>query len=83
MSGTTSLSLSGRDRALLRAVSDGRCLVGSGCEPVLLVDGLACADSAAARRLIGSGLLRPAEQDRRVSAAELTPAGRAAIAAAA
>lgn len=49
--------LSGRDRALLRAVADGRATVGRGCEPVLLVDGLACADSIAVHRLFAAGLI--------------------------
>lgn len=70
--------LSGRDRALLRAVAAGRCLLGSGCEPVLLVDGLACADSSAGRRLVSAGLIR-AVAGEVLGAVTLTSAGRRAL----
>lgn len=76
MSGTMSIALSGRDRALLRAVAAGRCLLDADCEPVLMVDGLACADSAAARRLIDAGLLEPPARPHVLSVAVLTAAGR-------
>lgn len=69
--------LSGRDRALLRAVAAGRCTVGSGCGPVLLVDGLACADSIAAGRLLAAGLIVPGSESG--SAALLTAAAHAAL----
>jgi hypothetical protein len=67
----------GRDRALLRAVAAGRCRLRAGCEPLLLVDGVGCADSGAARRLIAAGLLLPpiGVGER----ARLTDAGRAAL----
>jgi hypothetical protein len=68
----------GRDRAVLRAVADGRCELRTYCEPVLVVDGLSCADSAAAGRLIDAGLLtRPS--GRGVERARLTSAGRAVL----
>jgi hypothetical protein len=73
--GTTEVS--GRDRAVLRAVAAGRCLLRAGCEPLLTVDGLSCADSAVARRLIDAGLL--AQPATVVERARLTPAGRAAL----
>jgi hypothetical protein len=53
MAAAGTATLSGRDRALLRAVAAGRCRLGSGWQPVLLIDGLACADSAAGHRLGG------------------------------
>jgi hypothetical protein len=67
----------GRDRAVLRAVAAGRCHLRAGCEPQLVVDGLSCADSAAARRLIAAGLLAPPTAG--VAPARLTAAGRAAL----
>lgn len=51
------MEVCGRDRAVLRAVAAGRCQLRAGCEPLLLVDGVACADSGVARRLIGAGLV--------------------------
>jgi hypothetical protein len=72
-------SPNGRDRALLRAIARGRCQLSSGCEPVLLVDGLTCADSTAARRLITTGLVRAPDPTRVLGPAVLTPAGRAAL----
>ena len=67
----------GRDRAVLRAVAAGRCRLRGGCEPLLVVDGVACADSGVARRLIAAGLVAPpaGTTDR----ASLTAAGRAAL----
>jgi hypothetical protein len=67
----------GRDRAVLRAIAAGRCWLRTGCEPLLVVDGVACADSGVARRLIVAGLVAPpvGVADR----ARLTPAGRAAL----
>jgi hypothetical protein len=73
--GTTEVS--GRDRAVLRAVAAGRCLLRAGCEPLLTVDGLSCADSAVARRLLNAGLL--AQPTSAVERARLTAAGRAAL----
>jgi hypothetical protein len=71
-------NLCGRDRAVLRAVADGRCQLRTSCEPVLVVDGLSCADSAAAHRLITAGLLaRPTGPG--VERARLTSAGRAVL----
>jgi hypothetical protein len=68
----------GRDRAVLRAVDAGRCQLRAGCEPQLIVDGLSCADSASARRLIAAGLLAPPTAP--IERARLTDAGRAALA---
>ena len=46
----------GRDRAVMRAVAAGRCRIRAGREPLLVVDGIACADSGVARRLIAAVL---------------------------
>jgi hypothetical protein len=72
-----SAQVCGRDRAVLRAIAAGRCWLRTGCEPLLVVDGVACADSGVARRLIGAGLVATpaAAADR----ARLTDAGRAAL----
>lgn len=77
MSGVESYTVSGRDRAVLRAVAAGRCELGAGCEPVLLVDGLGCADSSIGYHLIEAGLIEPPTPGR--ARAVLTAAGRAAV----
>ena len=51
--------LTGRDRAVLRAVAAGRCQLGVGYAPVLRIDGFVCADSAVGHRLLAAGLIRP------------------------
>lgn len=77
----TSVLLNGRDRALLRAIAAGRCEFRGGCEAVLLVDGLACTDFAAARRLIDAGLVTPPVVQVPLAPASLSPAGRSSLAA--
>lgn len=72
-------TVSGRERALLRAVAAGRCELGDGFEPVLLIDGLTCADFVAARRLVAAGLITSADSDLGLAPAELTAIGRAAL----
>jgi hypothetical protein len=79
MSGTA-LLLTGRDRALLRAVAAGRCELTMSCEPVLLVDGLPCTDSSAAHRLIAAGYVAPPGTTTLTSPAVLTPNGLEALA---
>lgn len=69
------ISISGRDRAVLRAVAAGRCQLATGCEPVLFVDGLGCADSGAGYRLVTAGLILPSDPARSVGPARLAPAG--------
>ena len=65
----------GRDRAVLRAVAKGRCVLRAGCEPELVVDGVRCADSGVAARLIAAGLVvKPIGS----AVAQLTPEGRQA-----
>lgn len=52
--------LSDRERALLRAIADGRGeLIGS-CEPDLAIDGYWCGDQSAAHHLAQRGLIAPA-----------------------
>jgi hypothetical protein len=80
MSGTGTFTISGRDRAVLRAVAAGRCQLGSGCEPVLVVDGIMCADLAAGHRLVTAGLVAPPDPGRPLGPATLTVAGREALA---
>jgi hypothetical protein len=75
MSGEEPSEICGRDRAVLRAVAKGRCELWTGCEPVLVVDGVRCADSGVAARLIAAGLVvKPIGS----TVAQLTPAGRVA-----
>lgn len=76
-------SLSRRDLALLRAVAAGRCELTRRGGPVLFVDGRCCCDQSVAHRLTAEGLI--AAEPRRLgerAPAELTPAGRALLAAA-
>lgn len=75
--GTCATEVCGHDRAVLRAVAAGRCQLRAGCEPQLVVDGLCCADSGAARRLIAAGLLLAPTAG--LERARLTSAGRAAL----
>jgi hypothetical protein len=79
MSGTA-LLLTGRDRALLRAVAAGRCELAMSCEPVLLVDGLPCSDSSVAHRLIAAGYVAAPDPTRLTAPALLTPSGLEALA---
>lgn len=71
--------LSGRDRAVLRAVAAGRCHLGTGCAPVLRVDGMSCADSSAGYRLLAAGLIVAPDPARPLDVVVLTAAGRAAL----
>jgi hypothetical protein len=75
MTSAGAATLSGRDRALLRAVATGRCTLGSGWQPVLLVDGLACTDSDAGHRLVAAGLINPPDPDHSHVPARITSLG--------
>jgi hypothetical protein len=79
MPGAETSTLSGRDRAVLRAIADGRCRLGAGWQPVLLVDGLVCADSGTGRRLVAAGLIHAPDPVRPLGPARLTAAGRRAL----
>ncbi len=80
--GTTATDqLTGRDRAILRAVAGGTAELSGGAEPDLFLDGRCCCDQPAAHRLVRLGLIAPAEAGpvgRRV-AAHVTPAGWALV----
>lgn len=74
--------LSGRAKAMLRAVAAGRGELSGGREPDLYVDGLPCCDQMVSHDLVHAGLLRArrvVRLDERADA-ELTDEGRAAIA---
>lgn len=71
----TSATLSYRDRAVLRAVAAGRCVLAD-AHAALLVDGLCCADQFVGTRLASAGLIAAAG---RIGPAQLTPAGRALL----
>jgi hypothetical protein len=59
MSGTSTVTLTGRDRAILRAVAAGGAELLIGAEPDLLLDGRCCCDQVAAHRLAHRGLIAP------------------------
>jgi hypothetical protein len=78
---TTTSTLSGRDRAILRAVAAGGAEVALGSEPDLFIDGRCCCDQSAAHHLFRAGLIAATTLGlvgQRVAAA-LTPAGRRAL----
>jgi hypothetical protein len=57
MSTTDGTPLSHRDRAILRAVAAGRCQLAPRAGFTLTIDGLACCDQLAGRRLAQAGLI--------------------------
>jgi len=74
-------ALTRRDRAILKAVADGRAELVYGAEPDLLLDGRCCCDQVAAHRLAHAGLIAPlvvVDVGQRVPA-RLTPAGSAQL----
>ena len=74
-------TLTGRDRAILRAVAAGTAELVCGSEPDLFLEGRCCCDQVAAHRLAHAGLIVaavPARVGQRV-AAVLTVAGRESI----
>jgi hypothetical protein len=78
---TTTSTLSGRDRAILRAVAAGGAELELGAEPDLFLDGRCCCDQLAAHQLVHAGLIAAATLGlvgKRV-AAVVTPAGRQAL----
>ncbi|GAA5127288.1 hypothetical protein [Pseudonocardia adelaidensis] len=70
------LNLTGRDRALLRAVAAGRCDIAPTGVPNLRVDGRWFCDQPRAHALLAAGLVARVHG---ASAATLTRAGRAAL----
>jgi hypothetical protein len=78
---TTTSTLSGRDRAILRAVAAGGAQLRLGTEPDLFLDGRCCCDQSAAHHLVRAGLISATTLElvgQRVGAA-LTPAGQQAL----
>jgi len=78
---TTTSTLSGRDRAILRAVAAGGAELALGAEPDLYLDGRYCCDQTAVHDLVRANLItatRLGLAGQRV-AATLTPAGREAL----
>jgi hypothetical protein len=78
---TTTTTLSGRDRAILRAVAAGGAELQLGVEPDLFLDGRCCADQSAAHHLVRGGYIAAATLGlvgQRVTAA-LTRAGHDAL----
>ena len=78
---TTTTTLSGRDRAILRAVAAGGAELQLGTEPDLFLDGRCCCDQSAAHQLVRAGLIAAATLGlvgQRVAAA-LTPTGHEAL----
>jgi hypothetical protein len=74
------VNLTGRDRALLRAVAAGRCDIAPGAVPDLRVDGRWFCDQPRAHALLAAGLLaRAGTGARGAPTAVLTRAGRAAL----
>jgi hypothetical protein len=59
IAGTSTSTLTGRDRAILRAVATGGAELLIGVEPDLLLDGRCCCDQVAAHRLTHAGLIAP------------------------
>jgi hypothetical protein len=55
MGTTATVQLTGRDRAILRAVAGGSAELSGGSEPDLFLDGRSCCDQLAARRLARPG----------------------------
>ena len=76
---TSTNTLSGRDRAILRAVAAGRAELQLGTEPDLFLDGRCCCAQSAAHHLVRAGLISPTTLVGQRVAAALTPAGRQAL----
>ncbi|MBV9923277.1 MAG: hypothetical protein JOY78_20845 [Pseudonocardia sp.] len=75
------VTLSCRDRAILRAVAQGGAELTAGVEPDLFLDGRCCADQPAAHRLARAGLIATTGSGAPGSrvAARLTAVGRSAL----
>jgi len=57
MNATITAQLSHRDRAVLRAIAEGRCQVSGGRGTSLVIDGLCCSDQFVGPRLASAGLI--------------------------
>jgi hypothetical protein len=74
---TSTRALSHRDRAVLRAVRAGRCLVSGSAAALLVIDGVGCCDQFVASRLVQAGLI--ATPGPRPAPARLTASGLALL----
>ena len=77
MTTTTSIWLSYRDRAVLRAVAAGRCEFSAGTCGSLTVDGICCSDQFVGLRLARAGLIAAAGSHS--GPAQLTESGQALL----
>jgi hypothetical protein len=75
----TTNTLSGRDRAILRAVAAGRAELQLGTEPDLFLDCRCCCEQSAAHHLVRVGLISATTLVGQRVAAALTPAGQEAL----
>jgi hypothetical protein len=76
----TAIQISNRDRAVLRAVAEGRCMIAGDCGNPLTIDGFCCADQFAKSRLTAAGLISIAGPT--PAPARLTSIGQALLGAA-
>jgi hypothetical protein len=81
MSAQVSESLNHRAISMLRAVVAGRAQISCSSEPDLFIDNVPCCDQYTAHMLAHAGLIEPATEGvvGELVAAQLTPAGAAAI----
>ena len=80
MTTTARADLCHRDRAVLRAVAAGRCVVADDAGVVLVIDGKCCCDQLIGSRLCQAGLITTAGS--RPAPVRLTDSGRALLEAA-
>jgi hypothetical protein len=80
MISNTMTQLNNRDRAVLRAIAEGRAAVSGECGTALFIDGLRFADQFAGARLANAGLISPPSKT--TTLARLTPVGLATLQAA-
>jgi hypothetical protein len=76
MNTTKPISLSNRDRAVLRAVASGRCEISSPMGGALVVDGLCMSDQFVGPRLLAAGFIAAGP---RPGPARLTASGAALL----
>ena len=80
MSTSNVIPLSHRDRAVLRAVAAGRCVISGDAGASLAIDGVCCCDQLVGPRLTRAGLIAAAGSGS--GPARLTASGRALLEAA-
>lgn len=77
MTVTPKATLSNRDRAVLRAVADGRCQISGDIGMHLVIDGVCCCDQFVGTRLSQAGLI--VTDGSRPGPARLTLTGQALL----